>query len=83
MKATGITRKVDSLGRVVIPKELRSKLEIEDDKDSFEIFVDDDAIILKKYQPSCCLCGGFDGLKYYKNKCFCKNCLDGLKNIEL
>lgn len=81
MKATGITRKVDSLGRVVIPKELRNKLYIEDDIDSFEIFVDDDAIILKKYQPSCCLCGEFDGIKNYKNKFFCQNCLNELKNL--
>ncbi len=81
MRATGITRKVDSLGRVVIPKELRNSLGIEDDRDCFEIFVDDDSIILKKYQPSCCICGGFDGITSYKNKLFCRNCLDELKKI--
>lgn len=81
MRATGITRKVDSLGRVVIPKELRNKLYIEDDKDCFEIFVDDDAIILKKYQPSCCLCGSFEGIKNYKNKYFCKSCLEDLQKL--
>ena len=81
MRATGITRKVDSLGRVVIPKELRNSLGIEDDRDCFEIFVDDDSIILKKYQPSCCICGGFDGITNYKGKLFCLNCLDELKKI--
>lgn len=81
MRATGITRKVDSLGRVVIPKELRNNLGIEDDRDCFEIFVDDDSIILKKYQPSCCICGGFDGITNYKNNLFCRNCLDELKKI--
>lgn len=81
MRATGITRKVDSLGRVVIPKELRNNLSIEDDRDCFEIFVDDDAIILKKYQPSCYLCGDFKGIKSYKNKFFCQSCLDALKEL--
>lgn len=81
MRATGITRKVDSLGRVVIPKELRNSLGIEDDKDCFEIFVDDDSIILKKYQPSCCICGGFDGITNYKNKTFCQECINELKKL--
>ncbi|WP_079509105.1 AbrB/MazE/SpoVT family DNA-binding domain-containing protein [Mesobacillus jeotgali] len=50
MKATGIVRKTDQLGRVVIPMELRKKLSI-GENDPLEIFVDDDMIILKKYQP--------------------------------
>lgn len=52
MKSTGIIRKVDHLGRVVIPIELRSKFGIED-KDPIEIFVDGSAVVLKKYEPNC------------------------------
>ena len=51
MKSTGIVRKVDELGRVVIPIELRRTLGIEE-KDALEIYVDDEKIILKKYKPS-------------------------------
>ncbi len=51
MKSTGIVRKVDELGRVVIPIELRRTLDIAE-KDSLEIYVDNDRIILKKYKPS-------------------------------
>ena len=59
MKALGIVRKVDILGRIVIPKELRDSLDIED-KDPLEIFVEGDRIILKKYNPSCIFCGSFN-----------------------
>jgi AbrB family transcriptional regulator, transcriptional pleiotropic regulator of transition state genes len=51
MKSTGIVRKVDELGRVVIPIELRRTLNIEE-KDALEIYVDEEKIILKKYQPN-------------------------------
>lgn len=51
MKSTGIVRKVDELGRVVIPIELRRTLGI-NEKDSLEIYVDDDKIVLKKYKPN-------------------------------
>ena len=51
MKSTGIVRKVDELGRVVIPIELRRTLDIAE-KDALEIYVDDDRIILKKYKPN-------------------------------
>lgn len=56
MKATGIVRKVDELGRVVIPIELRRTLGI-GEKDPLEIFVDGEEIILRKYEPCCVLCG--------------------------
>ena len=55
MKSTGIVRKVDGLGRVVLPKELRRTLGV-DMKDSMEIYVDGEQIILKKYQPACIFC---------------------------
>ena len=62
MKATGITRPVDELGRIVIPKELRKTLDIIDNVDRLEIFVDGDNIILRKYQPMCGVCKESDDL---------------------
>ena len=56
MKSVGIVRKVDELGRIVIPVELRRKFGI-DIKDSMEIYTEDNCIILKKYEPSCIFCG--------------------------
>lgn len=56
MKSTGIVRKVDDLGRIVLPIELRRTLDI-NERDSIEIFVDGNQIVLKKYSPSCIFCG--------------------------
>lgn len=79
MKATGIVRKVDELGRVVIPIELRRTLNI-DIKDALEIFVDHDQIILKKYEPCCIFCGEYNNTTYIKNKLLCQNCIDEIQN---
>lgn len=84
MKATGIVRKVDELGRVVIPIELRNKLGIKE-KDPIEIYVDGSSVILKKYQPNCVFCGGTKNLVEYKEKLVCGKCrekLNELKDIE-
>ncbi|HHX18301.1 MAG TPA: AbrB/MazE/SpoVT family DNA-binding domain-containing protein [Clostridium sp.] len=67
MKSTGIVRKVDELGRVVLPIELRRNLDIHE-KDALEIFVDDDKIILKKYQPADIFTGSMEDLVDYKGK---------------
>ena len=67
MKSTGIVRKVDELGRIVLPSELRRTLGIEE-KDSLEIFIDNDKIILKKYQPACIFLDTMDDLFEYKGK---------------
>ncbi|PHV70208.1 AbrB family transcriptional regulator [Sporanaerobium hydrogeniformans] len=67
MKSTGIVRKVDELGRVVLPIELRRNLDI-NEKDALEIFVDDDRIILKKYEPADIFNGSMDDLVDYKGK---------------
>ena len=56
MKSTGIVRKVDELGRIVLPIELRRTLDIAE-KDAIEIYVDGESIILKKYEPTCIFCG--------------------------
>ena len=77
MKSTGIIRKVDELGRVVIPIELRRVMGIEE-KNSIEIFVDSDRIILQKHEQSCVFCGGDDDVRYYKNKLICEDCLEEL-----
>ena len=73
MKSTGITRKIDELGRVVLPIELRRKLGISE-RDSLEIYVDGDSIILKKYEPACIFCGDSGNVVKYKDKNVCVNC---------
>ena len=65
MKATGIVRRVDELGRVVIPIELRNKFGIAE-KDPIEIYVDGSNIILKKYEPNCIFCGNSKKLVDYQ-----------------
>jgi len=78
MKSTGIVRKVDELGRVVIPIELRRTLNI-DIKDALEIFVEGESIILKKYEPSCIFCGQARNTISFKNKLICNDCLKEFK----
>ena len=73
MKTTGIVRKVDELGRIVLPIELRRNMDI-DVKDSLEIYVDGDAIILKKYEPACIFCGSAKDIKNYMDKNVCAEC---------
>jgi len=75
MKSIGIVRKVDELGRVVIPIELRRTLNIEV-KDALEIFVEGDTIILRGYKPLCYICGGSEGLKTYREKKICSDCIN-------
>ncbi len=77
MKATGVVRKVDELGRIVLPIELRRNLGIEI-KDALEIFVDGDSIILKPYRPCCVFCGEGDDVVHYMGKNVCKNCIKEL-----
>ena len=78
MKATGIVRKVDNLGRIVIPIEIRKTLNI-DVKDPLEIFVDEDQIILRKYEPACIFCGNADNIRTYKGRNVCQQCIDEMK----
>ena len=77
MKSTGIVRKVDELGRVVIPIEIRNKLDIQE-KDPIEIYVDGDCIILKKFESNCVFCGNTKDLIEYKEKLICKKCINDL-----
>lgn len=74
MKSTGIVRKVDELGRIVLPSELRKSLGIEVN-DSLEIYTSGDSVILKKYLPACVFCGEANDIITFKGKNICKNCL--------
>ena len=73
MKSTGIVRKVDELGRVVLPIELRRTLDIAE-KDALEIYVDSDRIVLRKYEPACIFCGSADCITNFRGKNVCKQC---------
>ena len=81
LKSTGIVRKVDELGRIVIPIELRRTLDI-GIKDSLEIYVEDDQIILKKYMPACAFCANASNITIFKGKNICSECLNELHKIK-
>jgi len=80
MKATGIVRKVDELGRIVLPIELRRTLGIQI-KDPIEIYVDGDYILLKKYEPACIFCGNAKDVVRIHDKNVCADCIKELKNL--
>ncbi|MBQ8309591.1 MAG: AbrB/MazE/SpoVT family DNA-binding domain-containing protein [Clostridia bacterium] len=78
MKSTGMVRKVDELGRIVLPAEIRQNLGI-DVRDSMEIYTEEDRIILQKYHPACIFCNNADRIVYFNNKRICTECLERLK----
>ena len=80
MKSTGIVRKVEELGRVGIPIEIRNKFDVTEDP--IEIYVDGSTIILKKYEPNCVFCGNTKSLISYKDKLVCSKCAEKLSNFE-
>lgn len=82
MKSTGIVRKVDELGRIVIPKEIRRSFNIQDDEDSLEIFVNDNTIVLKKYEPSCIFCNTVKDIITFKGKNICPECLKEMQLLK-
>ena len=79
MKSTCVLRRVDEVGRIVIPIELRRTLDIAE-KDALEIYVDGEQIILKKYEPACIFCGDARDVINYKGKNICKKCLEEIRN---
>lgn len=81
MKATGIIRRVDELGRVVIPIEIRNQFNIVE-KDPIEIYVDGSSIVLKKFEPNCVFCDSQKNLIEYKGKLVCKKCSENLSNLN-
>ena len=82
VKSTGIVRKVDELGRIVLPVELRRTLEIKE-KDDVEIYVEGGSIILKKYRPTCIFCSGGKNIVKFKGKNIGPRCLRSIKTLEL
>lgn len=80
MKSTGIVRKVDELGRIVLPIEMRRTLDI-GEKDSLEIYVEGASIILKKYKPSCAFCDGAKEITVFRGRNICARCMKELKGL--
>ena len=74
-----MVRKVDELGRIVLPAELRQAMDI-NVKDPIEIFTDGDCIVLKKYQQACVFCNEAEGLTLFGEKRICSSCLKRIKN---
>lgn len=83
MKSTGMIRAVDKMGRVVIPKEIRRQLKVENDIDSFEIYMDGDKVILKKYQPTCIFCDSIAAESVDINGyAVCVDCIEKLNRMK-
>jgi transcriptional pleiotropic regulator of transition state genes len=82
MKATGVVRKVDELGRIVVPIELRRIMGIEI-KDPIEIFVEGEYILLKKYEPTCIMCGEGKDTIDFKGKNLCKQCIYSIRKCDI
>lgn len=80
MKSTGIIRNIDELGRIVVPKEIRKKLGIEN-TDPVEIYVEGDKIILTKYLPACHFCANTEGVSDFKGKKICSECIKSIKEL--
>ena len=78
MKSTGVVRKVDELGRIVLPISIRQTMDI-NEKDPLEIFTDDNRIILQKYHPACVFCNNADRIVYFNYKRICQDCLEKIK----
>lgn len=78
MKSTGMVRKVDDLGRVVLPIEIRQSLDI-NPRDPLEIFIQNKQIILQKYHPACVFCSNVENVVYFNDKRICSECLEKIK----
>ncbi len=81
MKSTGIVRKVDELGRIVLPMEIRNTFSI-NTKDAMEVFVENNCIVLRKYEPACIFCGEVDNCVSYEGKRVCKTCVEKLSQAK-
>ncbi len=81
MKSTGMVRRIDELGRIVIPSEIRQTLGIQI-RDSIEIFTEEDRIVLQKYQPSCIFCKETGDLVYFGEKRVCRSCIEKLEKLK-
>ena len=82
MKSTGIVRRIDDLGRIVLPIELRRTLDI-GERETMEIFVDGSSVVLKKYRPTCIFCDSARDIAIFKGKNICPKCLSELKSAAI
>lgn len=82
MKATGIVRRVDELGRVVIPIEIRNQFNIVE-KDPIEIYVEGSSIVLKKFEPNCIFCGNSKNLTTFNDKLICNKCAEKISKLKV
>ena len=80
MKSTGMVRSVDELGRIVIPKEMRRQIGI-DNTDPVEFYVDGDKIIIEKYRQLCHFCSSSEDVSEFKGRCVCRVCIEELKKL--
>ena len=81
MKSTGVVRRIDNLGRVVLPVELRRTFDLKRE-DAVEIFIDNEYILLKKYEPACIFCGNADNVTMFGGKLICHDCIAKLKDVK-
>lgn len=81
MKNTGMTRRVDKMGRVVIPKEIRAQLNIKNNVDRFEISIQKDKVILQKYHPTCIFCDSLTDIVEFGDYIVCKSCIEKLNEL--
>ncbi len=80
MEATGMVRKIDTLGRIALPAQLRKKLNIKA-KDALEIFVEGESIILQEFRPACVFCGNVGSVSEFKGKLVCKKCIKNISGL--
>ena len=81
IKSTGIVRSIDDLGRIVIPKEIRTTHDIKK-TDPVEIFTDGEYVLLRKYNPGCIFCGHIENAEDFKGKLICEDCRDQINSQE-
>ncbi|HHV59924.1 MAG TPA: AbrB/MazE/SpoVT family DNA-binding domain-containing protein [Clostridiaceae bacterium] len=80
MRATGVVRRVDQLGRIVLPKKLRKEFEF-NEKNDIELLIDGDTIVLRRFLPSCVFCNTRENVSEYKGRNICENCMEELKKL--
>ena len=82
MKSTGIIRGLDNMGRVVIPKEIRKFLDMHEGVDEFEIYMQDDSIMLKNHKPTCIFCKSEENCIEFEGQKICKNCIEKMRLVK-
>ena len=81
MRSEGIVRNIDSVGRIVLPRDLRERLGLTAENSALEIFTDGDKIIFKKYVPTCIFCNNADDIIVYKGNNICKECVEKMTQL--